>query len=63
MNDTHFKKRFAQEWPRYSIGAFAIWGLMDSLQAFFLGIRLNSFVNNQKVLGGGTSSLLSYLFP
>ncbi|KAG0285994.1 hypothetical protein BGZ96_009846, partial [Linnemannia gamsii] len=52
MNVTNFKKRIAQEWPRYSVGTFAIWGLFESLQVLWLGISVNSFVNNRELLGG-----------
>ncbi|KAF9147581.1 hypothetical protein BG015_010740 [Linnemannia schmuckeri] len=47
-----FSKTIAQQWPRYSVGAFATWGLIDSVSALWLGISINNFVDNRKFLGG-----------
>ncbi|KAF9549862.1 hypothetical protein EC957_002433 [Mortierella hygrophila] len=49
---TDFSRAIAQQWPRYSVGAFAAWGLYDSVSALWLGISLSSFVDNRKFLGG-----------
>ncbi|OAQ34924.1 hypothetical protein K457DRAFT_133349 [Linnemannia elongata AG-77] len=49
---SRFSRTIAQQWPRYSVGAFATWGLIDSVSALWLGISISSFVNNRKFLGG-----------
>lgn len=53
---SRFSRTIAQQWPRYSVGAFATWGLIDSVSALWLGISISSFVNNRKFLGSGQSS-------
>ncbi|KAF9336299.1 hypothetical protein BGZ91_010064 [Linnemannia elongata] len=49
---SRFSRTIAQQWPRYSVGAFATWGLIDSVSALWLGISISSFVNNRKFVGG-----------
>jgi hypothetical protein len=62
MTATDISKRIAQEWPRFFVGAFATWGLISGIQSLWLGISLNSFVNNRKVFGGGMFFTLSTFF-
>ncbi|KAF9139323.1 hypothetical protein BGX30_008092 [Mortierella sp. GBA39] len=52
LNSQSLSRAIAQQWPRYSVGAFAAWGLYDSVTALWLGISLSSFVDNRKFLGG-----------
>ncbi|KAF9125057.1 hypothetical protein BGW39_007683 [Mortierella sp. 14UC] len=58
------KLRIAQQWPRVTVGLYAVWGLLNNLAALWLGIQLNTFVNNPKFLGAfGPFSADSALGP
>ncbi|KAF9903125.1 hypothetical protein EC991_004151 [Linnemannia zychae] len=45
---TTLSVRLAQQWPRITVGLYAVWGLFNNLAALWLGIRLNTFINNPK---------------
>ncbi|KAG0026409.1 hypothetical protein BGZ82_009483 [Podila clonocystis] len=59
----NIKQRIAQQWPRVTVGLYAVWGLLSNLATLWLGIQLNSFVNNRKFLGANHSSIDSGLGP
>ncbi|KAG0273280.1 hypothetical protein BGZ95_010903 [Linnemannia exigua] len=59
----NIKQRIAQQWPRVTVGLYAVWGLLNNLAALWLGIQLNSFVNNRKFLGAYNLSMDSGMGP
>ncbi|KAG0046334.1 hypothetical protein BGZ83_008495, partial [Gryganskiella cystojenkinii] len=38
------KQRIAQQWPRFTVGLFAVWGLLSGLAFLWFGVHLNSLM-------------------
>ncbi|KAF9088066.1 hypothetical protein BGX29_010037 [Mortierella sp. GBA35] len=54
---TTIKQRIAQQWPRYTVGLYAVWGLLSGLASLWLGVHLNSFTDKKFLHPLGQSEL------
>ncbi|KFH74065.1 hypothetical protein MVEG_01278 [Podila verticillata NRRL 6337] len=41
------KQRIAQQWPRFTVGLYAVWGIVFGLSSLWLGLHLNPLTDEK----------------